>query len=341
MHFVVHPVIISGCAHTVAGQAVLSCVTTSHRKNMTEAPTPEHLQIIEGLMQNPATVSPKYFYDAKGSALFEDITRLAEYYPTRTEQAIMASHAPAMAQAIGTGCTVIELGAGNCQKARALCGLIQPMAYVAVDISEAFLQQAVAGMREAFPGLPIHSLAADLTANIVLPASLPAQRRLVFYPGSSIGNFDPPQARALLARMRGLLQGDGALLIGVDLVKDAAILNAAYDDAAGVTAAFNLNVLDHLNRRMGADFDVRQWQHRAFFNPELSRIEMHLEAALDLVVHWPGGARSFARGERIHTENSYKYRVEDFVHLLHRAGLPHAQVWTDEQRWFAVVLARP
>ena len=308
---------------------------------MTQNPTPDQLEIVHGLLQTPATVSPKYFYDAKGSALFEDITRLSEYYPTRTEQAIMAAHAPAIAQAIGTHCTVIELGAGNCQKARALCGLIQPVGYVAGDISEAFLQDAVAAMREAFPHLTIQALSADLTADMVLPDSLPTRRRLVFYPGSSIGNFDPPHAQALLARMRALLKDDGALLIGVDLVKDTAVLNAAYDDAAGVTAAFNLNLLDHLNQRIGSDFDVAKWQHRAFFNAQQSRIEMHLEASVDQIVHWPGASRSFARGERIHTENSYKYRVDDFVSLLRRAGLPHAQVWTDEKSWFAVVLARP
>lgn len=302
--------------------------------------TPEQLEIVQGLMQTPAAVSPKYFYDAKGSALFEDITRLPEYYPTRTEQAIMSEHAPAIAQTIGTHCTVIELGAGNCQKARALCELIQPIGYVAVDISEAFLQDAVAGMRLAFPNLAIHALAVDLTASVELPASLPTQRRLVFYPGSSIGNFDPPQAQALLSRMRALLQDDGALLIGVDLVKDSAVLHAAYDDAAGITADFNLNVLNHLNRLIGSDFDVTQWQHLALFNAEQSRIEMHLQARVDLVVRWPGASRAFARGERIHTENSYKYRVDDFINLLHRAGLPHTQVWTDEKRWFAVLLAR-
>lgn len=306
---------------------------------MTKNQTPEQLEIIRGLRQNPATVSPKYFYDAKGSALFEDITRLPEYYPTRTEQAIMTAHAPAMAQAIGTHCTVIELGAGNCQKARALCALIQPIGYVAVDISEAFLQDAVAGMRAAFPHLNIVALAADLTADIALPDSLPAPRRLVFYPGSSIGNFDPPHAQALLARMRGLLQDDGAVLIGVDLVKDVAVLNAAYADAAGVTAAFNLNVLDHLNQRIGSDFDVRQWQHCAFFNAAQSRIEMHLQATVDQTVHWPGDSRRFALGERIHTENSYKYRADDFVNLLRRAGFSRAQVWTDDKAWFAVVLA--
>lgn len=309
--------------------------------NAANTTTPEQRDIISGLLQAPATVSPKYFYDAKGSALFEQITRLPEYYPTRTEQTIMASHADAIAQAIGSHCTIIELGAGNCEKAHGLCELVSPRGYVAVDISEAFLHQAVAGMRAAFPGLAIEALAADLTDDIVLPASLPTQRRLVFYPGSSIGNFDPDHALALLARMRGLLQDDGALLIGVDLVKDTAVLNAAYDDAAGVTAAFNLNVLTHLNQRIGSDFDLRQWQHRAFFNAAQSRIEMHLEALKDVVVRWPGGVRNFSQGERIHTENSYKYRVEDFVSLLRRAGLPQAQVWTDERAWFAVVLAQP
>lgn len=308
---------------------------------MTENAIHEHMEIVHGLMQTAATISPKYFYDAKGSALFEQITRLQAYYPTRTERVIMAAHAPAITQAIGNPLTVIELGAGNCEKARSLCELLQPLGYVAVDISEAFLHEAVAGMRAAFPNLVIEAIAADLTVDIVLPSSLPAQRRLVFYPGSSIGNFDPPHAQALLSRMRGLLQDDGALLIGVDLVKDTAVLNAAYDDAQGVTAAFNRNVLQHVNRLIGSDFDRAQWQHRAFFNAEQSRIEMHLEATVDLVVHWPGGGRSFAKGERIHTENSYKYRVEDFVNLLRRAGLPQTQVWTDEKAWFAVVLARP
>jgi len=308
---------------------------------MPENLTPEQIDIVKGLMQTPAAISPKYFYDAKGSAFFEDITRLKAYYPTRTEQAIMAANAPEIARAVGANCTVIELGAGNCQKAKFLCTLIDPEHFVAVDISEAFLNEAVAGMRLAFPRMAIDAIAADLTTDIVLPASLSTHRRLLFYPGSSIGNFDPPQAQALLSRMCGLLQNDGALLIGVDLVKDAAVLNAAYDDDTGVTAAFNLNVLDHVNSLIDSDFDATQWQHRAFFNAELSRIEMHLEAKNEQLMRWRNGARSFAQGERIHTENSYKYREEDFVALLRRAGFSQAQVWTDEQAWFAVVLARP
>ncbi|OIQ72032.1 histidine-specific methyltransferase EgtD [mine drainage metagenome] len=242
---------------------------------------------------------------------------------------------------MGAHCTVIELGAGNCQKARVLCELINPARFVAVDISEAFLHEAVAAMRLSFPNIDIQAIAADLTADIVLPASLPAERRLLFYPGSSIGNFDPPHALTLLSRMRGLLQDDGALLIGVDLVKDKAVLHAAYDDDAGVTAAFNLNLLSHVNRLIGSDFDANRWQHRAFFNAQQSRIEMHLEAKTGHLVRWRNGTRSFAQGERIHTENSYKYRVEDFVALLKRAGFSQTQVWTDEQDWFVVVLARP
>lgn len=298
-------------------------------------------EIIDGLTQAVPSLSPKYFYDARGSALFEQITLLPEYYPTRVERGIMAGHGPDIARSLGTGSTVIELGAGNCEKARALCGLVAPKRFVAVDISEAFLQHAVAGMRASFPDIAIQALAADLTADIVLPADLPLAQRLVFYPGSSIGNFDPIQALALLSRMRGLLGDDGALLIGVDLVKDVSILHAAYNDAAGITAAFNLNVLDHVNRLIGSDFDPAQWQHVAFFNAAASRIEMHLQAGTDTLVRWPGGGRSFARGERIHTENSYKYRVDDFMDLLRRSGLPNTQVWTDAQAWFAVVLARP
>lgn len=308
---------------------------------MTEGLAPEHLELVRGLYQTPARISPKYFYDAKGSSLFEDITHLDSYYLTRTERAIMATHASEIALAVGSQRTVIELGAGNCQKAKILCELIAPARFVAVDISATFLQEAVAGIRLAFPLMAIDAIAADLTTDIVLPTSLPVQHRLVFYPGSSIGNFDPPHAQALLSRMRGLLQYDGGLLIGVDLVKDAAVLNAAYDDETGVTAAFNLNVLSHVNALIGSDFDVSQWQHRAFFNADASRIEMHLEAKTEVLMKWRNGARSFARGERIHTENSYKYRVDDFVALLKRCGFSETQVWTDAQTWFALVLARP
>jgi dimethylhistidine N-methyltransferase len=302
---------------------------------------PEQTSLAQGLLHPNASIAPKYFYDAIGSALFEKITRVPEYYPTRTEAAIMATHGPAIAHAIGAGATVIELGAGNCEKARSLCELIAPRNFVAVDISSDFLHAAAAGLRTALPHVDVRVVAADLTAELNMPADLPREKRLVFYPGSSIGNFDPPQARVLLSRMRRMVEDDGALLIGVDLVKDGAVLHAAYNDEAGVTAAFNLNVLSHINQLIGSDFDLNQWRHCAFFNSAQSRIEMHLEAAVDTVVHWCDGQRHFARGERIHTENSYKYRVEDFVKLLDSAGFHRTQVWTDARDWFAVILARP
>lgn len=297
--------------------------------------------IIDGLKQTPARISPKYFYDAKGSALFESITRLQAYYPTRTEHSIMVAHAREMALEIGPQPVLIELGAGNCQKARALCELVQPSHFVAVDISEAFLHDAVAAMRMSFPKIDIRAIAADLTQDLVLPDDVPSERRLVFYPGSSIGNFDLPDALDFLKRIRGLLQKDGALLIGVDLLKSEAVLHRAYNDELGITASFNLNALDHLNHLIGSDFDTRRWQHRAFFNARESRIEMHLEALTDQQVHWPEGVRHFAQGERIHTENSYKFRVDDFVELLRQADLKRTQIWTDDKAWFAVILARP
>ena len=298
-------------------------------------------ELIDGLLQVPARIAPKYFYDVRGSALFEEITRLAEYYPTRTEAAVMQAHGTDILQKVGAGGTVIEFGAGSCEKARGLCRLLRPQRFVAVDISAEFLHESVERMRGEFPGLEVLPLVADLSGVVELPAGLPREKRLLFYPGSSIGNFDPPHALELLTRFRSLIDADGALLIGIDLVKDIAVLEAAYDDAAGVTAAFNLNVLVHLNRLIGSDFEPAGWRHVAFYNAAASRIEMHLEALAATRVSWPGGQRQFIAGERIHTENSYKYRRADFFELLARAGFSRSDAWTDPRDWFAVVLARP
>jgi dimethylhistidine N-methyltransferase len=302
---------------------------------------PSAPEIIKGLLQPNANIAPKYFYDPLGSALFEKITHLPEYYVTRTERKIMAINAADIALKAGTGGTVIELGAGNCEKARDLCELIAPTHFVAVDISSEFLYHAISQLRVLLPALDVRPVTADITVGVVLPADLPLQKRLVFYPGSSIGNFEPLQAIDLLARSRQLIDDDGALLIGVDLVKDVAVLEAAYNDAAGVTAAFNLNVLNHVNHLIGSDFNLHQWRHRAFFNAAQSRIEMHLEAKIDTLVQWYNGERPFACGERIHTENSYKYRTDDFVKLLAHGGFHRTQLWIDERHWFAVILARP
>ncbi len=296
--------------------------------------------ITAGLLAPQAATSPKYLYDSLGSRLFEAICELPEYYPTRTEASIFARHGADIARRVGTGSTLIDLGAGNCAKAASLFPLLQPKQYVPIDISREFLNEAVSRLRQRFPQIAMTALALDLSGHFVLPAGVDAQRRVFFYPGSSIGNFAPHEAIAFLRRVRENASHDGGLLIGVDLIKDAAVLDAAYDDAIGVTAAFNLNMLRHLNHLIGADFDVRQWHHVAFFNAEESRVEMHLEARTALTVQWDGGERHFARGERIHTEDSYKYTRDSFADLLAQAGFAADGSWTDDAGWFAVMHAR-
>jgi dimethylhistidine N-methyltransferase len=294
-------------------------------------------ELIAGLTAPRATTSPKYLYDALGSKLFEAICELPEYYPTRTEAAIFERHGAEIASSVGAGATLIDLGAGNCAKAARLFPSLAPSQYVPIDISADFLKAAVAQLERQFPDIRMLALGMDFSSTLDLPPAVSDARRLFFYPGSSIGNFHPDEALAFLRRLR---QADGDLLIGVDLVKDRAVLDAAYDDALGVTASFNLNLLHHLNRLLGADFNLREWKHRGFFNPELSRIEMHLEARRDLTVRWNGGVRRFGEGERIHTENSYKYTPDSFAGLLQEAGFHLAQRWTDERGWFMVCHAR-
>lgn len=297
-------------------------------------------EISAGLLARQAHTSPKYLYDGLGSKLFEAICELPEYYPTRTEAGIFAAHGGDMARDIGTGTALIDLGAGNCAKAAALFPLLQPAQYVPVDISRDFLVDSVTRLRQRFPQIDMTPLGLDFSSGFALPDSVRDRRRLFFYPGSSIGNFSPEQAKVFLRGLHANAGDDGGLLIGVDLIKDSAVLDAAYDDAIGVTAAFNLNMLRHVNHLIGADFDVRQWRHRAFFNQEESRIEMHLEALAALTVRWQGGERRFAQGERIHTEDSYKYTRQSFVGLLEQAGFATTRVWTDPANWFAVIHAR-
>ena len=293
-------------------------------------------EINSGLLQEHAEVSPKYFYDPLGSKLFEAITQLPEYYPTRTERGIFERHAAEIAGNIGTGVTMIDLGAGNCDKARRLFPVLRPAQYVAVDVSTEFLFDALREMRGKFPDIDMQALGMDLSSGLTLPRSVRKDQRLFFYPGSSIGNFTPAAALELLRDLRRQCGAAGGVLIGVDLVKPASILEPAYDDALGVTAAFNLNLLNHLNRLINANFNPADWRHLALFNAALSRIEMHLEARRNLTVSLPGGERRFARGERIHTESSYKYELLQFHALLVKAGFRNINTWTDERRWFAV-----
>jgi dimethylhistidine N-methyltransferase len=241
--------------------------------------------------------------------------------------------------ALPTNYALVDLGAGDGAKAARLFPALQPAHYVAVDISEDYLQQALAALQRQFPALRMTGVGLDFAQHLALPAGLLNGPSLVFYPGSSIGNFSPDNALRLLRQAQTLSDG-GALLIGADLLKPAAILEAAYDDELGVTAAFNLNLLSHLNACIGSNFRVRDWRHVALFNAAASRIEMHLEARHALHVQWPGGGRDFAAGERIHTENSYKWAPGDFEALLRDAGWRQVQRWTDAAGWFGVFAAR-
>jgi dimethylhistidine N-methyltransferase len=300
-------------------------------------------ELAAGLLQAQAALSPKFLYDRLGSALFHAITELDEYYPTRTEAAIFAAHGAAIAtelqRALPAGLTLVDLGAGDGAKAANLFPLLEPAHYVAVDISVDYLRGALATHARRFPALRITGVGMDFANRLVLPPGVLDGPALVFYPGSSIGNFGPDEAQRLLDEARALSQG-GALLIGADLVKPHEVLEAAYDDALGLTAAFNLNLLRHVNRLLGSNFDTRQWWHEARFNSAESCIQMHLRARESLRVQWPGGERRFSAGEGIHTENSYKWTPASFAALLQAAGWQDVRCWTDENGWFGVFSAR-
>ena len=305
-------------------------------------PTALAREAVQGLLCQPAQVAPKFFYDQLGSRLFDAITQLDEYDLTRNEAAVFRDHGQAMGQAVrqvlGTGYDLVDLGAGDGAKAASLFEVLQPGRYNAVDISVDYVAAALARLQQRHPALPMRGLGLDFSAHLSLPAGWIEQPALVFYPGSSIGNFLPDQALRLLSDARRASL-DGALLIGIDLVKPAARLEAAYDDALGVTAAFNLNLLRHLNALIGSDFQPRAWRHVAWFNAAASRVEMHLEARQACTVRWPGGERRFESGERIHTENACKWRLDDARALLHDAGYAQVRHWTDAAGDFAVLLA--
>ena len=292
-----------------------------------------------GLMGEPASVSPKFLYDALGSRLFDAITELPEYYPTRTERTILDAHAAAIAGHAGRGRTLIDLGAGNCAKAASLFQVLAPLRYVAVDISVDYLREALSSLQRQHPGIEMVGVGADFSAALTLPPEAGRGERLLFYPGSSIGNFTPDDALRFLRQARAVGGAGGALLIGVDLVKPRPVLELAYDDPLKVTAAFNLNLLRRINALLGSDARIEDFEHVALFDERASRIEMHLQARRALTLRWPGGERHLAAGERIHTENSYKYTVGGFERLLHEAGFVRTPHWTDARGWFAVFLA--
>lgn len=320
-------------------------------------PTPQFIQIyqaqaehireelLSGLRASKAHTSPKYLYDELGSKLFEAITCIPEYYPTRTEALIFSSHGHDMAKEVPKGSAFIDLGAGNCEKAAALFNVFQPARYIAVDISVDFLKGSLECLQRQFPELEMAGVGMDFSGELSLPAGLalnPAQARVMFYPGSSIGNFTPEEALQFLKQVHAVCasaEGSGAL-IGVDLVKGKSVLEAAYDDALGVTAAFNRNMLLHFNNLAGTNFKLEDWKHVGLYNSEMNRIEMHLEALRDVLVSWEGGERQFVEGERIHTENSYKWTLTSFEDLLKRAGFEACKAYTDPEQKFAVFWAK-
>ncbi len=294
---------------------------------------------VKGLSAKPKFMLAKHFYDAEGSRLFERIMRLPEYYPTRSEMQVLRDKAREIAGAIPQGAALVEFGSGSTAKIRILLEAAPKLAaYVPVDISAEYLEEEAAALRRDFPKLAILPVAADFTKPFELPAKVRALPRAGFFPGSTIGNFEPLAAVAFLRNAARILGRDAVLIVGVDLVKDADVLRAAYNDSAGITAAFNLNLLARMNRELGAGFDLAAFEHRAIYNRERQRIEMHLKSRKRQKVSLNGATFAFERGETIHTENSYKYTPEGFASLARQAGWIERALWTDKNGYFSVRL---
>jgi dimethylhistidine N-methyltransferase len=299
---------------------------------------------LHGLRRPRKRLPCKYFYDQRGSELFDRICELPEYYLTRAETEILRQHARGIAEVIGPRAALVEYGSGSSTKTRILLdALARPHAYVPIDISRTHLMSASKRLASQYPSLRVLPVCADYTSTFALPASAvdDSARRVVFFPGSTIGNFEPRRARAFLRHIRNICGPEGAMLIGVDLKKDPAILHAAYNDSAGVTAQFNLNILVRINRELGGDFDLEQFAHYAFYNPRRGRIEMHLASRRAQVARVAGEAVGFAVGETIFTESSYKYARGEFADLAADAGFALSHCWTDAERLFAVMYLLP
>jgi L-histidine Nalpha-methyltransferase len=292
--------------------------------------------VIEDLSQHPKRLSPKYFYDATGSELFEQITLLPEYYPTRTELGILRDRGSEISAIVPDGAALVEFGAGATTKVRLLLDECDFGAYVPVDISGDFLKAQADALRKDFPGLDVYPVAADFTAPFALPDVVKAMPKVGFFPGSTLGNFEPHEACAFLHSARNILGQGAQMVIGVDLEKDERVLYEAYNDAAGITARFNLNVLDRINHELGGDFELSAFSHRAIYNRERHRIEMHLISGKAQTARVLDRSFSFRAGESIHTESSYKYSLERFTALARGSGWTPRQSWTDAARMFSV-----
>jgi dimethylhistidine N-methyltransferase len=302
-----------------------------------------HAEVVEGLSASPKTLPCKYFYDEQGSHLFDRICELDEYYVTRTEIGILERVAPEIANRLGPDALILELGSGSSTKTHILLDALErPAGYVPIDISKEHLRAAAARVRGEFPHVPVHPVCADFTEPLELPRfAHGARQRFVYFPGSTIGNFDPEGQRRLLRRVAPMCQPEGGgLLIGIDLIKDVRILEAAYDDAEGVTAEFNLNLLERLNRDIGTDFDRSRFAHRALYNREHDRIEMHLVSQADQAVALDDERFRLEEGETICTEHSHKFSVGSFSALAAEVGLELDGIWFDPDELFAILLLR-
>ena len=294
-------------------------------------------EILHGLSEQPKRISAKYFYDQAGSELFEAITQLDEYYPTRTEIQLLKDYRQNIIEQAGENAVLIEYGSGASTKIRLLLDALKPKAYVPLDISKDFLFDSAIELRQQFPWLEIHATCLDYRQPATLPHGLsPNAKRVAFFPGSSLGNFSPDEALSFLKGVRSTVGDNGAMLIGVDLVKSTTILNAAYNDKKGITAQFNLNILRHLNRLGKGNFNLDHFEHDAFFNDEKSRIEMHLKSRYDQVVSLFGERLSFKAGESITTEYSYKFNPESFAQFVQEADFESEHCWTDANKNFAL-----
>jgi len=293
--------------------------------------------VLQGLQHQQKMIPPKYFYDQRGSQLFDAICELPEYYPTRTELGILQDNAQEIAECIGPECLLVEPGSGSSYKVRTLLDTMQPQAYIPMDISKTHLIEAASKLSGDYPWLEVHASCIDFTEKLHLPDELPeVDKKVAFFPGSSIGNFEPSDAVHFLTDMAEMVEQDGGLLIGVDLKKDKTILDAAYNDASDITADFNLNLLNRINEELQGEFDLSKFEHHAFYNEARGRIEMHLISTVAQEVTVDNTAIQFSKGESIHTENSYKYSIAEFQALASKAGFTADRVWTDEDALFSL-----
>ena len=294
-------------------------------------------EVIDGLRQSAKSIPPKFFYDARGSALFNAICTTEAYYPTRTECSIYQQQAGAIAEAVGQDTTVIEFGPGDMSKVRLLLDRLRPRTYVGIDVSEAQLEEAGPSLASDYPWLQVVAICGDFGPSAQLEDQLPDDsRRVAFFPGSTIGNLDPSSAEVFLRGLREMVGNSGVVIVVVDLQKSKSLLENAYNDPEGYTRAFNLNLLTRINRELGANFDERRFRHKAVYNEELGRMEMHLVSVVEQQVRIGDEVIDFQPGETIHTESSWKYTRDGFAQLTAQAGFTSHRFFTDERGWFGV-----